>query len=91
MGKPVLVLRNETERPEAVQAGTVRLAGTQYESVYRLTKELLDREDIYLEMARAVNPYGDGKASQRIVGGCSMALGSPRKDRRNLWHEKPRT
>ncbi len=75
LGKPVLVLRNETERPEAVQAGTVRLAGTQYESVYRLTKELLDREDIYLEMARAVNPYGDGKASQRIVGGLLHGFG----------------
>lgn len=67
LGKPVLVLRNETERPEAVKAGTVRLAGTHFDGVYQSIKELLDREDVYLKMARAVNPYGDGRASQRIV------------------------
>ncbi|HOK42943.1 MAG TPA: UDP-N-acetylglucosamine 2-epimerase (non-hydrolyzing) [Thermoclostridium caenicola] len=67
LGKPVLVLRNETERPEAVAAGTVRLAGTGYESVYRSVRELLDREELYTKMARAVNPYGDGRASRRIV------------------------
>ncbi|HOQ74943.1 MAG TPA: UDP-N-acetylglucosamine 2-epimerase (non-hydrolyzing) [Thermoclostridium sp.] len=75
LGKPVLVLRNETERPEAVRAGTVRLAGTRYESVYRTTKELLDREDVYFKMAKAVNPYGDGKASRRIVEGLLHGLG----------------
>lgn len=67
LGKPVLVLRNETERPEAVAAGTIRLAGTGYESVYRSVRELLDREELYTKMARAVNPYGDGRASRRIV------------------------
>jgi len=67
LGKPVLVLRNETERPEAVAAGTVRLAGTGYESVYRSVRELLKREELYTKMARAVNPYGDGRASRRIV------------------------
>ncbi|NLW02373.1 MAG: UDP-N-acetylglucosamine 2-epimerase (non-hydrolyzing) [Clostridiaceae bacterium] len=75
LGKPVLVLRNETERPEALRAGTVRLAGTRYESVYLNIKELLDREDVYLKMARAVNPYGDGKASRRIVEGLLHGLG----------------
>ena len=75
LGKPVLVLRNETERPEAVRAGTVRLAGTGYDGVYRAVKELLDREDVYSMMARAVNPYGDGNASRRIVGGLLHGLG----------------
>lgn len=67
LGKPVLVLRNETERPEAVRAGTVRLAGTSFDGVYRSARELLDKEEVYAKMARAVNPYGDGRASQRIV------------------------
>jgi len=67
LGKPVLVLRNETERPEAVRAGTVRLAGTSFDGVYKSARELLDREEVYVKMARAVNPYGDGKASRRIV------------------------
>lgn len=75
LGKPVLVLRNETERPEAIRAGTVRLAGTGYDGVYQSTKELLDREDVYLRMAKAVNPYGDGKASQRIVWGLLHGFG----------------
>lgn len=67
LGKPVLVLRNETERPEAVQAGTVRLAGTDRETIFRMACELLDSEDEYNKMAKAVNPYGDGRASYRIV------------------------
>lgn len=75
LGKPVLVLRNETERPEAVRAGTVRLAGTRFESVYNTTRELLDREDVYMKMARAVNPYGDGRASRRIVEGLLHSFG----------------
>lgn len=80
LGKPVLVLRNETERPEAVQAGTVRLAGTSNEKVYQAVKELLDREDVYAKMARAVNPYGDGKASERIVQGLLHSFGiSPQR------------
>lgn len=67
LGKPVLVLRNETERPEAVQAGTVKLAGTGRDRVYALAAQLLDEPEEYTKMARAVNPYGDGLASARIV------------------------
>lgn len=67
LGKPVLVLRNETERPEAVEAGTVRLAGTDKENIYKQACILLDNEEEYNKMAKAVNPYGDGKASERIV------------------------
>ena len=67
LGKPVLVLRNETERPEAVEAGTVKIAGVDEENIYRMTKELLTDSEEYSKMARAVNPYGDGHASERIV------------------------
>ena len=62
LGKPVLVLRRETERPEAVAAGTVKLAGTEEEAVYRLGAELLEDPEAYAKMAHAVNPYGDGRA-----------------------------
>lgn len=67
LGKPVLVLRNETERPEAVTAGTVKLVGTNESNVYSAARLLLENEEQYEKMARAVNPYGDGKASERIV------------------------
>ena len=67
LGKPVLVLRNTTERPEAVEAGTVKLVGTDKERVYRTATELLVNETAYLAMSNAVNPYGDGLASDRIV------------------------
>lgn len=67
LGKPVLVLRQETERPEAVAAGTVKLAGVQRESVYRLGRALLSEQAQYQAMAQAVNPYGDGRACGRIV------------------------
>ena len=67
LGKPVLVLRQETERPEAIAAGTAKLAGTDEERVYRLAKELLTSEAEYSKMAHAVNPYGDGRASERIA------------------------
>ncbi|NSW91261.1 MAG: UDP-N-acetylglucosamine 2-epimerase (non-hydrolyzing) [Firmicutes bacterium] len=67
LGKPVLVLRNETERPEAVKAGTVALAGTDRDNIVALAFKLLDSEDEYNRMAKAVNPYGDGNASERIV------------------------
>ncbi|HOQ01701.1 MAG TPA: UDP-N-acetylglucosamine 2-epimerase (non-hydrolyzing) [Acetivibrio clariflavus] len=67
LGKPVLVLRNETERPEAVEAGTVKLAGTQKDRIVSLAEELITDEDAYQKMAKAVNPYGDGFASERIV------------------------
>lgn len=66
-GKPVLVLRTETERPEAVEAGTVKVVGIEEEDVYNAGCRLLDSKDEYQKMARAVNPYGDGHASERIV------------------------
>ena len=67
LGKPVLVLRRETERPEAVRAGTARLAGVEYDSVVRLGNELLHDSAVYHSMAHAINPYGDGLACQRIA------------------------
>lgn len=67
LGKPVLVLREVTERPEAVQAGTVKLVGVERRSVARAVSQLLDSQSAYSKMARAANPYGDGRASQRIL------------------------
>ena len=67
LGKPVLVLRNETERPEAVEAGTVKVVGTDKNTVINETLKLLDDESEYRRMAHSVNPYGDGHASDRIV------------------------
>jgi len=67
LGKPVLVLRDETERPEAVEAGVVKLIGTNEERVYSEVDTLLNRRDKYIEMSKNINPYGDGKASERIV------------------------
>ncbi len=67
LGKPVLVLRRETERPEAVQAGTVKLAGVRYEDIVRMADELIDDPAAYAAMAHAVNPYGDGGACRRIA------------------------
>lgn len=67
LGKPVLVLRNETERPEAVLAGTVKLAGIEKNKIVNLAKELLENKEAYAKMSHAVNPYGDGKASERIT------------------------
>ncbi|HWS23162.1 MAG TPA: UDP-N-acetylglucosamine 2-epimerase (non-hydrolyzing) [Anaerolineales bacterium] len=66
-GKPVLVMRNVTERPEGIQAGTVRLVGTKSRQIEEMVKKLLVDHDDYLSMAQAVNPYGDGKASARII------------------------
>ena len=67
LGKPVLVLRNTTERPEAVKAGTVSLIGTNVDVVYEMTRRLLTDKKAYEAMSNAVNPYGDGRASERIV------------------------
>ena len=67
LGKPVLVMRDTTERPEAVTAGTVKLVGTDYDKIVNETSRLLDNQSYYDEMSRAVNPYGDGKACGRIV------------------------
>lgn len=67
LGVPVLVLRDTTERPEGIQAGTLKLAGTNEDTIYRMTCELLNNRSAYEKMARASNPYGDGQASRRIV------------------------
>ena len=67
LGKPVLVMRKETERPEAVQAGTVKLCGVERDDIFRDAEELLTSNDAYQRMAKAVNPYGDGHACERIA------------------------
>ena len=67
LGKPVLVLRRETERPEAIAAGTAKLAGVETDRIVSLTQELLQGGEAYARMAHAVNPYGDGKACERIA------------------------
>ena len=67
LGKPVLVMRDTTERPEALEAGTVKLVGTNYERIVHEVSALIDEQEYYDRMSKAVNPYGDGKACQRIV------------------------
>lgn len=67
LGKPILVLRNETERMEGIEANTARLVGTDYDNIRKNLKDLLDNEESYREMAHANNPYGDGNTSKRIV------------------------
>jgi len=67
LGKPVLVLREKTERPEAVAAGTAALLGLREETIYRRMRNLLDNSRAYRKMANAVNPYGDGRAAQRTI------------------------
>ena len=67
LGKPVLVLRDVTERPEAVQSGTVKLVGTDVEKILEEANSLINDEKAYAKMSKAINPYGDGKASERIV------------------------
>jgi UDP-N-acetylglucosamine 2-epimerase (non-hydrolysing) len=79
LGKPVLVLRDTTERPEAVDAGTVLLVGTGRENVLRETRRLLDDPGHYRSMAGAVNPYGDGLASKRIAGFILYRYGMTKK------------
>ncbi|MBP3929289.1 MAG: UDP-N-acetylglucosamine 2-epimerase (non-hydrolyzing), partial [Peptostreptococcaceae bacterium] len=75
LGKPVLVLRDTTERPEGVSAGTLKLAGTDEEEIYNLTKELLTNKEAYESMSKASNPYGDGFASKYIVDAIIDKLG----------------
>lgn len=70
LGKPVLVMRDTTERPEALEAGTVKLVGTDYDKIVREVSLLLDDTAYYEEMSKAVNPYGDGKSCKRIVHYC---------------------
>ena len=67
LGKPVLVMRDNTERPEALEAGTVKLVGTDYDKIINEVSELLEKEESYNKMSKAVNPYGDGSACKRIV------------------------
>ena len=67
LGKPVLVMRDTTERPEGIEAGTLRLVGTKRDNIKKNLIELLTDNDIYQRMAQAKNPYGDGRASERIV------------------------
>ena len=67
LGKPVLVMRDTTERPEALSAGTVKLVGTNYDKIVNEVCTLLDNEMEYEKMSKAVNPYGDGLACSRIV------------------------
>ena len=67
LGKPVLVLREDTERPEAVEQGVVKLIGTSYERIIREIQHLLDDEPAWRAMARGVSPYGDGRSAMRTV------------------------
>ena len=67
LGKPVLVMRDTTERPEAIVAGTVKLVGTDPEIIFNQVDLLLNNKDEYLKMSKAHNPYGDGKACERII------------------------
>ncbi|MRG85051.1 non-hydrolyzing UDP-N-acetylglucosamine 2-epimerase [Salinibacillus xinjiangensis] len=75
LGVPVLVLRDTTERPEGVEAGTLKLSGTEEEKIYNLADELLSDESIYKRMSKASNPYGDGNASKRIVKAIRYSFG----------------
>jgi len=74
LGKPVLVMRDTTERPEAVEAGTVLLVGTDKEKIVSEVKRLLDDEEAYKKMSFAHNPYGDGQASKRIVDAIASGI-----------------
>lgn len=79
LGKPVLVMRDNTERPEAVDAGTVRLIGTDEERVYSEVRALLDDAGAYAAMSNAVNPYGDGRAAERTVAAIRQMFGLGRR------------
>lgn len=80
LGKPVLVLRENTERPEAVEAGTVKLIGTERVNIYKNVKKLLTEKESYDRIVKAINPYGDGKASKRIVAAIGQVLDLPGND-----------
>ena len=79
LGKPVIVLRDTTERPEGIEAGTLKLAGTDEETIFNLTDNLLTMIAEYEKMAKASNPYGDGHASERIVEALKKYLSSINK------------
>ncbi len=74
LGKPVLVLRNETERPEAIEAGVARLVGTDTDTIVQEVVRVCTDENVYTAMARGVSPYGDGKAAERIADACRTFL-----------------
>ena len=74
LGKPVLVMRDTTERPEAVRAGTAKLVGTERDAIVENVSTLLNEPDAYRAMAQAVNPYGDGQASVRIVSALEQSI-----------------
>ena len=76
LGKPVLVVRRETERPEAIEAGTAKLAGVEKQTIYAMAKELLTDRNAYDAMAHAVNPYGDGHACERIAAALKSRFGA---------------
>ncbi|RHW49015.1 non-hydrolyzing UDP-N-acetylglucosamine 2-epimerase [Lactobacillus bombicola] len=81
LNKPVLVLRDTTERPEGVKAGTLKLVGTQQADVRSAMRELLDNKDVYLQMANAQNPYGDGHACERIMEDIAYYFADGQKQR----------
>ena len=78
LGKPILVMREKTERPEAIEAGTAKLVGTGSERIFTEAQRLLDNADEYNKMAHAVNPFGDGKAAERIVAILKEHMGRQR-------------
>ena len=80
LGKPVLVMRKETERPEAIAAGTAKLVGVEYDTIVSMADELLSDPEAYAHMAKAVNPYGDGNACERIAQAIEWHFGL-REDR----------
>ena len=84
LGKPVLVLRNETERPEAVAAGTVKIVGTDKEMIIRETRKLLTDDKEYEKMSKAANPYGDGNACDRIIEAIRYSFGLTKKRVKDL-------
>jgi UDP-N-acetylglucosamine 2-epimerase (non-hydrolysing) len=89
LGKPVLVMRNVTERPEALSAGTVRLVGTNKNKIVSAIDELLQNDILYNKMSRAHNPYGDGQASQRITSKIMHYFASQETEQlRSLYHVK---
>jgi UDP-N-acetylglucosamine 2-epimerase (non-hydrolysing) len=91
LGKPVLVLRSETERPEAVEQGVVRLIGTDPQVIETVVNELLQSRAAYQKMARGVSPYGDGHAAERIVKIISESLCAQSPFKTDATHEKPAT
>jgi len=79
LGKPVLVLRRETERPEAIEFGTLKLAGVDEQDIINMTEQLLEDETEYNKMSKAANPYGDGQASERIIESLLYYFGKTEK------------